>query len=127
MPKPKKKRVGTITCAIKYVVDIDDAGMIEQAKDCFYEDLYQAIVKTSDRSEFEAMLEVKQDSKLREKDIDQFLQEGAEERRMEELRDEGKLVSCVLCHQEAVKTLAHRHQGEWVCEECWDERLKNME
>ena len=123
----KKKRIGTVTCSIEYVVDMDDEAMVEQALDCFYDDLYQAIVKTSDREEFLAMLKVKYNPKLKEKDIDQFLQDDAEERRMDKLRDDGKLVSCVLCHQEAVETLAHRHQGEWVCEECWDKRLKTTE
>lgn len=123
----RKKRIGTITCTIKYVVDIDDVDMIEQAKDCFYEDLYQAIVKTSDRSEFLAMLEVKHDPKLKETDIDQFLQEDAEERRMDKLRDEGKLVTCKFCEKEVEDVTAHRHQNGYVCEDCWDERLRTTE
>lgn len=124
--KKKKKRIGKITCAIEYVVDIDDLEMVEQAKDCFYEDLYQAIVN-NDRSEVLAMLEVKQDRKLQEKDIEQFLRDDARERHMDKLRDEGKLVRCKFCDEEGEAVKAHMHQGEYVCENCWDERLRTTE
>jgi hypothetical protein len=80
-PKKKKKRIGTITVGIRYVVDIDDSEMVKQAKDYFYDDLYKAIVKINSTAEFESLLDIKQDLKLKEKDIDQFLQDDAEERR----------------------------------------------
>ena len=34
------------------------------------------------------------------------------------------LVSCCFCHQETPEATAHVHQMEWVCDECWDERLR---
>lgn len=37
------------------------------------------------------------------------------------------LVTCKFCHAEEPEILAHRHDGGWVCEECFDPRLKNTE
>lgn len=40
---------------------------------------------------------------------------------------DSQLVSCAFCHQEEIEALAHRHADGWVCEECWDERLRATE
>lgn len=80
----KKRRIGTITLGVKYTVDLNDKEMVEHAKECFYDDLYEAIVKTSDREAFESMLVTKRDQKLKWKDVDQFLREDAEMREEED-------------------------------------------
>lgn len=116
----KKKRIGTITCAIKYTVNLDKKAMVAQAKECFYDDMYEAIVKSSGSAQFESLLVVKHDPKLKEKDIDEFLREDAED---EDDLPQDSLVSCKFCHQEEVAELAHRHDGGWVCTKCWDDRL----
>ena len=36
-------------------------------------------------------------------------------------------VTCTLCHGPAPARLAHLHQGEWIGDECWDERLRASE
>lgn len=58
---------------VKYTVDLDNKEMVERAKECIHEDLYQALVKSGDPEEFQAMLLVRHDPKLGEKDINDFL------------------------------------------------------
>ena len=37
-------------------------------------------------------------------------------------------VTCSLCHAPTPRSTAHRHQGEWICDDkCWDERLRASE
>jgi len=36
-------------------------------------------------------------------------------------------VTCKLCNEKTIIGYAHRHQDGYVCEECWDERLRNTE
>lgn len=43
----------------------------------------------------------------------------------EEMEDK---VPCSICHQMVLAKTAHRHQGEWIGDECcWDERLRSSE
>ena len=34
------------------------------------------------------------------------------------------VVICRFCHQPTDAKTAHRHEDLWVCDECWDERLR---
>lgn len=36
-------------------------------------------------------------------------------------------VICSICHEKTDPKTAHMHQGEWIGDECWDERLKASE
>ena len=36
-------------------------------------------------------------------------------------------IHCKLCRRSAPEVSAHRHQDGWVCEDCWDERLRSTE
>jgi hypothetical protein len=36
-------------------------------------------------------------------------------------------VKCVTCHKDAPAATAHLHQGKWIGECCWDERLRSTE
>jgi hypothetical protein len=36
-------------------------------------------------------------------------------------------IKCVFCTQYVPPKTAHRHQDDWVCDECWDERLRASE
>lgn len=36
-------------------------------------------------------------------------------------------VDCKFCHRSISDDTAHRHDDGWVCEECWDERLRSTE
>jgi hypothetical protein len=36
-------------------------------------------------------------------------------------------ITCILCGQESPAGTAHRHQNQWIGEECWDERLRSSE
>lgn len=43
-------------------------------------------------------------------------------------KDNTRLVTCSLCHAKTPETTAHRHQGQWICDDnCWDDRLKASE
>ena len=74
------KRIGTVTLSRQYVVDLDDEDMVQQAKECIYEDLVQLLVKNAGLEEFYEALDVKPDETLTEDDIDDYLAESAEER-----------------------------------------------
>jgi hypothetical protein len=32
--------------------------------------------------------------------------------------------TCRFCHKDTDTATAHRHEDDWVCDECWDERLR---
>jgi hypothetical protein len=70
----KRRRVGTITLGIKYTVDLDKPGMVKRAKDCFYEDINELVLRSS-AAEFDAALIVTPKPKLTEADIDPYLLE----------------------------------------------------
>lgn len=36
-------------------------------------------------------------------------------------------VSCKFCDKDCHPRRAHLHQGKYVCEDCWDERLRTTE
>ena len=36
-------------------------------------------------------------------------------------------VTCSLCHCPTPALSAHLHQGQWIGDECWDERLQASE
>ncbi len=36
-------------------------------------------------------------------------------------------VTCSLCHHPTSALIAHFHQGQWIGDECWDERLRASE
>jgi hypothetical protein len=57
----------------------------------------------------------------------QFKEEGADafDLTVEIVRE---TVRCKLCERQVPQSTAHRHQGEWVGDECcWDERLRATE
>lgn len=38
-----------------------------------------------------------------------------------------RCVRCKFCGSLVAKKTAHLHQGSWICEVCWDDRLKSTE
>lgn len=78
--RPENRRVGTVTLSRQYVVDLDDEDMVQQAKECIYEDLAQLLVKNPGLEDFYEAFDVKPDETLTEDDIDDYLAESAEER-----------------------------------------------
>ena len=40
--KSKTPRLGIVSLGMRYIVDLDDADMVAEAKDCLYEDLMSA-------------------------------------------------------------------------------------
>ena len=65
----KKKRFGRVGIHLSYVVDLDDKDMIEEAKDCFYEDIMNAYKY----DELHTWVDVFPDSNVDETDIPEFL------------------------------------------------------
>jgi hypothetical protein len=63
-PKAAKKRFGRVIFAMTYVVDMDDAKMIANAKDYLFEDICNA-VKYEEMDQFDVI----EDKTLRKKDI----------------------------------------------------------
>lgn len=43
------------------------------------------------------------------------------------MRPRPKNVRCYLCKEEAPEATAHRHQGRWIGDCCWDERLRTTQ
>ena len=68
MSKKTKKRLGRVVMAMSYVVDMDDPDMIQEAKDCLYEDICNA-VKYNEMGNFDII----PDKTLTTKDIPDFL------------------------------------------------------
>lgn len=75
-----RTRIGTVSVSVRYVVDMDDEEMVDQAKECIYDDLVQMLVKNPGLEEFYAALKVECNPVLTESDIDDFLVESAEDR-----------------------------------------------
>ena len=65
----KKKRFGRVGIRHSYVVDLDDKGMIQEAKDCLYEDLMSAYKY----DEIHTYIDVEEDPNADEADIPEFL------------------------------------------------------
>jgi hypothetical protein len=67
---PKAKRLGKVIFDLSYVVDLDDADMVDHAKECIYEDIMSAYKY----DEVQNYIEVTEpDKTLKESDIPQFL------------------------------------------------------
>jgi hypothetical protein len=64
-----KKRYGRVLMKLSYVVDLDNQAMINEAKDCLYED-FMSIHKYNELAEW---IEVKEDKTAKESDIPEFL------------------------------------------------------
>jgi len=43
MAKKKKQRLGRVCVETGYVVDLDNPDMVQEAKDCLYEDIMNAV------------------------------------------------------------------------------------
>jgi len=41
--------------------------------------------------------------------------------------DESDQVTCKFCSKLTAADTAHLHQGEWICDNCWDDRLRSTE
>ena len=94
--KKPAKRVGYVEFCIRYAVDLDDKEMVQEAKDCLFDDLTNA-VKYGEESAHIRVNQCKKPPKPpTEFDIPDFLLEGAEERQRraedeaEELRRDEK-------------------------------------
>jgi len=42
-------------------------------------------------------------------------------------KQKDQTVTCSACHQLTPAATAHLHQGEWIGDECWDEKLRSSE
>ena len=71
----KKKRLGRVIIRTSYVVDLDNDSMIEEARDCLYEDVMNAVKF----DELQNYIEVVEDKKAKVSDIPDFLKEMCEE------------------------------------------------
>jgi hypothetical protein len=79
--KPKMK-LGKIVLDLSYVVDLNDQDMVDQAKECIYEDIMNAYKY----NEIHNYIEVIESPESKESDIPEFLLEMAEE--MKEYEDD---------------------------------------
>ena len=69
-------RLGKVYISTKYVVDLDDESMVDEAKTCMFEDITNAVKY----NELMDWIKVKEDSNLLEEDIPDFLKnDGTEE------------------------------------------------
>lgn len=67
---PKPKRLGKVIFDLGYVVDLDDADMVDRAKECIYEDIMSAYKY----DEVQNYIEVTEpEGTLKESDIPEFL------------------------------------------------------
>lgn len=66
-----KKRLGKVYLNIEYVVDLDNESMVDHAKDAVYEDFMSAYKF----DEIHHWIKVKEDKRLKEDDIPEFLLE----------------------------------------------------
>lgn len=71
MAKKKKMRLGRVCINHSYVVDLDNPDMVQEAKDCLYEDLMNAYKY----NEFGDNIDVVEDKTASEEDIPEFLLE----------------------------------------------------
>jgi hypothetical protein len=87
-------RLGKVYIPTHYVVDLDNESMANEAKECMYEDLMNAVKY----NELANWIEITEDSSLSEKDIPEFLKDS-----------EG-------IEYEAVDMIAGGY--EWTCPHC---------
>lgn len=71
MSKKKKMRLGRVGISLNYVVDLDNPEMVQEAKDCLYEDLMNAYKY----NELGANIDVVVDKTATKSDIPDFLLE----------------------------------------------------
>lgn len=71
----KVKRCGVVKLGMRYVVDLDDEEMVEEAKQCLYEDITFMLYA----DELFAAISVETDTTVSELDIPDFLKEEVED------------------------------------------------
>ena len=71
----KKKRLGRVEISLGYVVDLDDQDMVDEARECLYEDLMNAYKY----DEIGENITIVEDKKLKESDIPDFLTGSCDE------------------------------------------------
>ena len=76
----EKKRLGRVQVSLSYVVDLDNQDMIDEAKECLWEDLMN-IFKYN---EIHDHIDVVEDKKATEGDIPDFLKEEETEEEVAE-------------------------------------------
>ena len=88
MPSTKKtksgkagSRIGYVELTVRYAVDLDDKDMVQEAKDCIYDDVTN-MVKYDETGSWISV--GRRDPKLTRADIPDFLLEEAEMRRQRE-------------------------------------------
>lgn len=70
MKKTKnKKRLGRVCISLSYVVDLDDEVMVDEARECLYED----IMNIFKYNELHDHIDIVEDKRAKEKDIPDFL------------------------------------------------------
>ena len=74
MKKKAKKRLGRVGIKLNYVVDLDNADMVQYAKDCIFEDL----MNSQKYNELGGMIDVWEDKTASTGDIPEFLTELSE-------------------------------------------------
>jgi len=67
----KVKRLGIVKLNMKYVVDLDDNDMVEEAKQCLYEDITSML----NADELFGAITIEPDSSLTWDDVPEFLKE----------------------------------------------------
>jgi len=94
-------RLGKVYISTKYVVDLDDKSMVDEAKTCMFEDITNAVKY----DELINWIKVKEDNSLSEADIPEFLKDEGEDK----------------IEDETVDVIASGY--EWECPHC--ETLNN--
>jgi len=92
--KPTGKRLGKVYIPTKYVVDLDNESMVDEARECMIEDIMSAIK----HDEMPYWVDIAEDNSLSESDIPDFLKHE------EEIEDE------------TVDVIASGY--EWECPHC---------
>ena len=70
----KKMRLGRVCMDMGYVVDLDNQSMVDEARDCLYEDLMNAVKY----DELGSNIKIVHDKTLKESDIPELLLEEEE-------------------------------------------------
>jgi hypothetical protein len=69
MKTKQKKRLGTVTLKISYIVDLDNPSMVDHAKESIREDIEEALT----RNNLDNHIEITHDGTLQESQIPAFL------------------------------------------------------
>jgi len=78
----KKMRLGRVVISMAYVVDLDNDDMVQEAKDCLYEDVMNAVKY----EEIGTYMDVMEDKKAKPGDIPEFLVHKEDEERFVTLK-----------------------------------------